>query len=157
MHSRFRAAALALLTSLALATLSSCNRDTSSSTGLNGFTISVPVDNLAIPVGGATTTTVSVYRFGIFDGDVTFVAEGVPAGVTVAFTPATVTLASSTTAMKISLSGAATAGGSARFGVRATATGYKDIAVVIPITVKDSAGGTTTTIRARALSGLSAH
>ncbi len=89
----------------------------------------------SLPRGSTAELTVTVARLAGFTGAITLSAEGLPAGVTAAFAPATVPGSSTTSTLALTASASATVG-TVVATVRAKATGVTDATsqVVIGVT-----------------------
>jgi len=98
-------------------------------------TIGVGVSGAATPHRGSTDqVTVTVSRSSTFTGSIDLSAEGLPAGVTAAFAPATVPGGSTTSTLTLTATTTA-ALGTVNATVRAHATGLTDATVPLVVTV----------------------
>lgn len=102
--------------------------------------LSTSTGTLAVAQGASGTATVTVGRFN-FTGDVALTAEGLPTGVTAAFTPATLGVGETASSVALTVAGTVTAGTST-VTIRARATGVADRTTTIALTVTPAPGGT---------------
>ena len=128
-----RLASAALAATLAL--LTACGDDDDPPTVDTGaITVALSASTLALTQGESETATVTVTRAGGFAGPVALTAEGAPAGVTVAFAPASVPGAAATTTLTATASAEA-APGSYPITVRASGQGVESKTVQLSLTV----------------------
>jgi hypothetical protein len=90
--------------------------------------------SLSVQQGQAGTSSATIVRGGSFTGAVDLTAEGVPAGVTVSFNPASIPANATTSTMTVSVT-ASTAPGSASITVRARGTGVTDQLATLTLTI----------------------
>lgn len=100
-----------------------------------GFTAALSASTVSITVGSSATLTATIARTGTGGGAVSLSAEGLPAGLTVAFDPAVVS--ATTTSASITVSAAAnTPIGTHGFTVRAKSAGLSDQVLSASVTVR---------------------
>lgn len=102
------------------------------------FSLTLSPATLTLTAGQSASSTVSITRSGGFTGAVSMSMEGLPSGVTAAFTPATVTGAQAQ--LSITASGAAAAGAFTAT-VRGSATGLGARTASLAVTVQTGGGG----------------
>jgi hypothetical protein len=127
-------------TTLAVVVLAvGCKGDTTdpggNDNGNNGsITLSLSQSAVSVLQGANATVTAAVGRSGGFDGAITVLVEGMPAGVTA--TPSPATVAASGTSSTITLApGASVAAGNYPITVRARGAGVTDATAVLALTV----------------------
>ncbi|MEP6764992.1 MAG: hypothetical protein ABJB66_11800 [Gemmatimonadaceae bacterium] len=99
-----------------------------------GFAVSLSSSSLNVNAGGTASLIATIARTGSFAGTVNVAAEGLPAGVTAAFSPAAIT--SSVTSTTFSVTAASTTvPGTYTFTIRGTASGITDQTASASITV----------------------
>ena len=130
-----RRGALAAL--VILATLSACGGSGSGDAVVDPGAISISLANSSgsIAPAGTATVAVTVARTGSFSGPVDLSVEGLPAGVTAAFSPAQIAAGATTSTATLTATSAAGAGPST-LTVRATGTGVTDRTAAYALTVQ---------------------
>jgi alpha-tubulin suppressor-like RCC1 family protein len=98
------------------------------------ITVAVSPASLGLTVGQSGTTTVTVSRGGGFAGAVALSAEGMPAGVTASFAPASVPSGSTTSTLTVDV-GAAAAPGSYTLTIRGVGPGVGASTAALALTV----------------------
>jgi hypothetical protein len=90
--------------------------------------------SLSVQQGQSGTSTATITRGGSFTGAVDLTAEGVPAGVTVSFNPASIPANATTSTVTVTVAASAAAG-SSNITVRARGTGVTDQTAALALTV----------------------
>jgi hypothetical protein len=114
-----------------------------------GGGVTPPATSISVSAGSASlsvaqsangTSSITVGRVN-FTGDVSLTAEGLPTGVTAAFTPASLTSGATSSSLALTVTGAA-ATGTTSITVRARGTGVPDATTTVALTVTLGVGGT---------------
>jgi len=108
-----------------------------------GYTMAVAPTSVTVQQGGSNTATITLTRTGGFTGTVALAASGLPAGVTAAFNPQSVT--ENTSTLTLTASGTA-ALGQATVTITGTAPGIANQTATLTLNVTGTGGGTGNTI-----------
>ncbi|MEW5915406.1 MAG: hypothetical protein AB1762_03330 [Gemmatimonadota bacterium] len=114
------------------------------------ISIAVTPATLSIQAGASGTTNLALTRTN-FTGDVTLTSTGAPAGMTVAFNPATLTGATLASTVTVTV-GAAVAAGTHNVTLQAAGTGVTSSTIQLQVTVTAAAGSITLTTTPATLS-----
>lgn len=104
------------------------------------LSIGAATPTLTVPQGTTGAVALSVGRAGAFAGAVTLTAEGVPAGVTATFTPASVAGGSTTSNLELAV-GSGVAVGTSPITIRARGTGVADATTSVGLSVSAAVQG----------------
>lgn len=115
-------------------TLIACDDDGTNPDTNPGFAVTLSSQTLSVEQNSETSMTASIVRTGDFDGTVTLLVEGVPAGLTVSIDPPQIT--NGTTSATLMVEAAPTlAPGTYTFTIRAQAPGLADQTYTATVTV----------------------
>jgi len=120
-------------------------------TAVAGITVSAAPTAVSVTAGNGITTAVTITRAGGFAADVSLAATGLPAGVSAAFAPPTLTGATLTSTLTLTTTTAATAGAAA-VTVTASGTGVTAQTTTVNLTVTATAPTPTYTMAATSVS-----
>ena len=120
-------------------------------TAVAGITVSAAPTAVSVAAGNATTTAVTITRAGGYAADVSLAATGLPAGVSAAFAPPTLTGGTLTSTLTLTTTTAATAGAAA-VTVTASGTGVTAQTTTVNLTVTATAPTPTYTMAATSVS-----
>lgn len=131
---------------LAFAVAAACSDDPN---GSNAISLAVAPNAVTTTPGAPGVVTVTVGRGSGFTGDVTLAAQGLPAGVSATFNPATISGSATSTSMSL-VAATSAAAGTSTITVIASGSGAKPKSVQVQVTVNAasvtlSAGATTIT------------
>ncbi|MCC6318255.1 MAG: hypothetical protein IT361_11245 [Gemmatimonadaceae bacterium] len=99
-----------------------------------GFSVTLSATALSVPQGASGGITATIARTGNFTGVVNLSLESVPTGVAASFNPATITAATATTGLTVTV-GSTVAPGNYTFTIRARANGLADQTAAVSLTV----------------------
>jgi hypothetical protein len=99
-----------------------------------GFSVSLSAGTASINAGANASLTASIARTGSFDGTVNLTAENLPAGVTVTFSPASITTATTSSTVSVVVASSA-APGSYPLTLRGSSAGLADQTATVTLTV----------------------
>ncbi len=134
------AAARVALVAVAMLACDGATDDDGGSTGPIGtIALAVTPATLSVPQGSSAVVTLTLTRGGGFAGAVTLAAEGVPAGMTASVSPATLTGATTSATVTVTVA-PSVATGSYPITVRATAPGVGDATAPFGVTVTTPPG-----------------
>lgn len=133
-----------LLSFATLGLLAACGGGDSTTPAVTpAITLTASASSGTIARGATSTTTLTITRSSSFTGDVALAAEGLPAGVTVAFAPTSIANGSTTSIATISVDQTAAIATSS-FTIRASGTGVSSQTVAYSVTVPAPATPTIT-------------
>ena len=122
----------------AVSLLAGCGDDDTTPPASPSITLTSSETAGTVARGASGTATLTLGRVNGYGGNVNFTAEGAPTGVTVTFTPATLSGAATTSTATIAV-GSTAAPGTATLTFRATGSGVTDKTVTYALTVPTSA------------------